>query len=206
MTQAKEGVYDRLNSYRDWPYMKVAVFCGSSAGHDAVYASETKRLGHFLGENNIDLVYGGGKTGLMGVVSDAVLEAGGRAFGVMPKYLVDKEIAHPGLTELSVVEDMHERKAKMAELADAFVALPGGAGTLEEIFEAWTWAQLGHHQKPCAFYNTQGFYDPLFEMITTMNEAGFLKDVFANMIIKTTEPDDLIAQFKVYQAPPQKWG
>lgn len=186
--------------------MKVAVFCGSSAGLDPVYTSAAAALGRFFAEQQIALVYGGGKVGLMGVIADAVMDAGGQVYGVIPVSLQSKELAHPGLTELFVVADMHERKAKMAELADAFVAMPGGAGTLEEIFEAWTWAQLGYHSKPCAFYNVNGFYDPLLQMITNMTQAGFLKSVHADMLIQADQPEALLQALQQYQPPQHKWA
>lgn len=185
--------------------MKIAVFCGSSSGENPEFVKATKALGCFLANNGIDLVYGGGKVGLMGAIADSFLESGGKVYGVIPEHLKEKEIAHQALTELKVVADMHERKATMAQMADAFVALPGGSGTLEEIFEAWTWAQLGHHSKPCAFYNINGFYNPLIEMILQMSGAGFLKAQYAEMLIHTDEPSSLLSAIKSYKAPKQKW-
>lgn len=186
--------------------MKIAVFCGSSMGVDPVYAQATAELGRFFGEQGIDVVYGGGNVGLMGTVAQACLDVGGNVYGVIPEALQEKEIAHPSLTELKVVADMHERKAEMARLADAFVALPGGAGTLEEIFEAWTWAQLGYHTKPCAFYNTNGYYEPLKDMISTMTTSGFLKPDYADMLIHTDNPQDLLSAIQSYVSPRQKWS
>ncbi|MDB6062884.1 MAG: Rossman fold protein family [Verrucomicrobiaceae bacterium] len=186
--------------------MDIAVFCASSLGNDVRYVDAAKQLGSFLGASEIGLVYGDAKVGLMGVIADAVLEAGGKVYGVIPKSLKDREVAHPNLTELFVVADMHERKAKMASLADAFVALPGGAGTMEEIFEVWTWGQLGHHSKPCALYNVHGFYDRLLSMIETMTDTGFLKPDYAEMLITVDNPKDLIHRFKTYVAPAQKWS
>jgi len=185
--------------------MKVAVFCGSSTGNEPVYSNEAKKLGEFFAKNGIDLVYGGGKVGLMGAIADAVLENGGKVIGVIPEYLKEKEIAHEGLTQLLVVKDMHERKAKMASMADAFVALPGGAGTLEEIFEAWTWAQLGHHSKPCAFYNVNGFYFHLLAMITNMKNSGFLSAEYCEMLILADTPKELVRCIEAYQPPIKKW-
>lgn len=185
--------------------MKIAVFCGSSSGEHPDFVRETKALGHYLATNGIDLVYGGGHVGLMGAIADAFLEKGRHVYGVIPEHLKEKEIAHQGLTELRVVADMHERKAAMAQMADAFVALPGGAGTLEEIFEAWTWAQLGHHSKPCAFYNINGFYDPLIKMISTMSASGFLKAQYADMLIHTHQPETLLSSIHAYIPPKQKW-
>lgn len=186
--------------------MKIAVFCGSSAGVDPVFAEATAELGRYFGEQGIAVVYGGGNVGLMGIVAQSCLDAGGEVFGVIPEALQEKEIAHPSLTELKVVADMHERKAEMARLADAFVALPGGAGTLEEIFEAWTWAQLGYHTKACAFYNTNGYYDPLKDMISTMTSAGFLKPDYADMLIHTDSPQALLEAINNYVSPREKWA
>ncbi len=185
--------------------MKIAIFCGSSSGESPAFVEATKILGRYLANNGVDLVYGGGKVGLMGAIADSFLESGGKVYGVIPEHLKDREIAHQGLIELKVVADMHERKSTMANMADAFVALPGGAGTLEEIFEAWTWAQLGHHSKPCAFYNVNGFYNPLIGMISTMSKAGFLKSEYAEMLIHTDNPKDLLSSIKTYKAPKQKW-
>ncbi len=185
--------------------MKIAIYCGSASGSKPEYLEAATTLGHYFAEQGIDLVYGGGKVGLMGTIADAVLEAGGQVFGFIPKALEDKEIAHTGLTSLTVVPDMHTRKAAMADLADAFVAMPGGAGTLEEIFEAWTWAQLGYHAKPCAFYNVAGFYDPLFSMVDTMIETGFVKQEYSDMLIKTDRPETLIERIRHYQPPKKKW-
>jgi uncharacterized protein (TIGR00730 family) len=185
--------------------MRIAVFCGSSSGNNPDFISATKILGKYLADNNIDIVYGGGKVGLMGTIADSVLAHGGKVYGVIPEHLKEKEIAHQNLTELKVVADMHERKACMAEMADAFVALPGGAGTLEEIFEAWTWAQLGHHNKPCAFYNINNFYDQLIGMIDQMSTSGFLNAQYAEMLIHTNDPEELLTSIRSYQAPKQKW-
>jgi len=137
--------------------MRICVFCGSSLGSDQVYADAARAAGRTLARRRIALVYGGGRVGLMGVLADAALNAGGRVIGVIPQSLLEREIQHMGLSELQVVSTMHERKTKMAELASGFIALPGGAGTLEEIFEQWTWAQLGIHHKPCGFLNTNGY-------------------------------------------------
>ncbi|MGY0216195.1 LOG family protein [Endozoicomonadaceae bacterium StTr2] len=187
--------------------MKIAIYCGSSAGNDAGYVEQTRKLGHYLAEQQIDVVYGGGKVGLMGTIADAVLEKGGRVYGVIPEYLESKEIAHPHLTELSIVPDMHARKARMAAMADAFVALPGGPGTLEEIFEAWTWGQLGHHAKPCAFYNIDSYYTPLLEgMIPQMVKAGFLGSTYAGMLVQEDQPEALVTALKGYQPPRHKWS
>lgn len=186
--------------------MKVAIYCGSAKGNNPNFVAGVKALATYFAEKDIEVVYGGGKVGLMGEMADAMIAAGGNVIGVITKHLEDKEIAHPNLTDLYVVEDMHERKAKMAELADAFVALPGGIGTLEEIFEVWTWAQIGLHEKPCAFYNIEGFYDPLFTMVDRMFEAGFVKAPYVDMLIRAQTPEDLLTAFEAYQAPAQKWA
>jgi len=185
--------------------MKVAVYCGSSSGNKTEYIEQTKVLGKFLAQNKIDIVYGGGRVGLMGTIADCVLEHGGKVYGVIPEKLKEKELAHTGVTDLKIVKNMHERKAVMAEMADAFITLPGGAGTLEEIFEAWTWAQLGYHNKPCAFYNIDGFYDELFMMIEKMTKTGFLKKEYYSMLINTSNIEDLIFSIKNYKAPKEKW-
>lgn len=168
--------------------MRIAIFCGSSSGNHPEFKKATRLLGKHFAENAIDIVYDGGKV-----------------YGVIPEHLKDKEIAHQTLTELNVVADMHQRKARMADMADAFVALPGGAGTLEEIFEAWTWAQLGHHKKPCAFYDINGFYNSLIGMISNMSKSGFLSAEYAEMLIHTSQPAELISSINAYQAPIQKW-
>ena len=162
-------------------------------------------MGTTLARSGIELVYGGGRVGLMGVIADAALAAGGSVIGVMPQALVDREVQHVNLTELHVVPTMHERKTKMSTLADGFVALPGGAGTLEEIFEQWTWAQLGIHQKPCGFLNTNGYFDPLRQMIEQMSGEGFLRMDHASMLVFNTNPDAIVDSFRAYSAPLAKW-
>lgn len=153
---------------------RLAVYCGASMGADPMFADIARSLGEEMARREIDLVYGGGHRGLMGVVADAVLGGGGRAFGVIPQALVDLEVAHQGLTELHTVNSMHERKAKMTELTDAFVAIPGGIGTLDELFEAWTWNALGYHSKPFCLLNVAGFWDGLIGFIDHVTASGFL--------------------------------
>jgi len=184
----------------------VCVFCGSSSGSDPAYSEAARATGTALVYRGLQLVYGGGKIGLMGALADAVLSAGGKVVGVMPRDLADSEIAHQGLSELHVVETMHERKARMADLGDAFIALPGGTGTLEEIFEQWTWAQLGVHLKPCGFLNVKGYFDPLLEMIRKMTTEKFMRPEYASMLIVETEPDRLFAKFAAYHPPTRKWS
>jgi uncharacterized protein (TIGR00730 family) len=186
--------------------MRLCVFCGSSAGQDPVYLATARALGEALANNGIELVYGGASVGLMGAVADAVLAKGGYVIGVMPQALVDKEIAHKGLSDLRVVGSMHERKALMAELADGFIALPGGLGTFEELFEVWTWAQLGYHRKPCALLNAGGFYDKLTDFLDDVVERGFVKPIHRAMLIVENDPAVLIQAIRAYEPPKvDKW-
>jgi len=157
------------------PLGKLCVFCGSSTGDDPVFSAAARAFGRTLARRRTTLVYGGGHVGLMGVLADAVLAAGGQVIGVIPEKLAQRELAHTLLTELVVLPSMHERKAKMASLADAFVALPGGLGTLDELFEIWTWAQLGFHQKPIGLLNVSGFFSPLLALTEHMSRAGFVR-------------------------------
>ena len=156
--------------------LSVCVYCGSRAGDDAVFEQAARRLGDALGARGAQLVYGGGRVGLMGAVADATLAAGGRVVGVIPQALMLREVGHRGLSELHVVQTMHERKRLMAERADAFVALPGGIGTLEELYEVWSWQQLGYHDKPVALLNVDGYYDALLQFMTTGHRRGFVTD------------------------------
>jgi len=185
--------------------MRICVFCGSSFGNNEVYGNAAREMGRTLAAHKIGLIYGGGRVGLMGVLADAALNAGGAVIGVIPRSLVEREIQHTSLTELHTVATMHERKTRMAELADAFIALPGGAGTLEEIFEQWTWAQLGIHRKPCGFLNTNGYFDPLRKMIDQMTGEGFLRPEHASMLVFDTEPAAIIEAFRDYAHPAAKW-
>ena len=186
--------------------MRLCVFCGSSAGLDPVYLETARLLGETLARSGIELVYGGASVGLMGAVADAVLAQGGHVIGVMPQALVDKEIAHSGLSDLRVVGSMHERKALMAELSDGFIALPGGLGTFEELFEVWTWAQLGYHKKPCALLNVAGFYDKLADFLDDVAERGFVKPVHRAMLIVKDEPAALVDAIRSYEPPKvEKW-
>lgn len=178
---------------------RIAVFCGSSAGTDPAYAEAAHRLGSLLAERGIGLVYGGGHVGLMGVVADAVLAGGGEVTGVIPQHLWDKEVGHRGLTELLIVETMHERKMAMADRADAFIALPGGVGTLEELFEAITWTQLGIQEKPSAILDVGGFYRPLLEFLDVTVDAGFLRAAHRDMVLSGTDPDEVLARLAAWQ-------
>ncbi|MGE6354227.1 TIGR00730 family Rossman fold protein [Flavobacterium sp. NPDC079362] len=180
---------------------RITVFCGSSFGTDEIYKEQATLLGQTLAKQNIELVYGGANVGLMGAIADGVLNAGGKAIGVLPNFLRSKEIVHLGLTELILVESMHERKTKMNDLCDGVIALPGGFGTLEELFEMLTWAQLGLHKKPIAILNINGFYDALIELTKVMVEKGLLKDINQQMLLVSDNIDDLLDQMKNYVAP-----
>lgn len=186
------------------PIKSVCVFCGSASGDSPVYEQSARQSGERIARSGLELVYGGGKVGLMGAVADAALEAGGRVIGVMPGHLVEREIAHGGLTELHRVSSMHERKTLMSEKASAFLVLPGGAGTLEEAFEQWTWTQIGVHSKPLAFLNVEGYFDPLISMIDTMVKRGFLNSRYRDALIISDRPDDILDAFSRYEAPGRK--
>jgi len=184
----------------------VTVFCGSSLGVDNAYQTDAILLGKLLAKQNITLVYGGAKVGIMGTVADAALNSGGKVIGVIPNFLKTKEVAHDNLTELIVVKTMHERKTMMHDLCDGIIALPGGFGTMEELFEVLTWAQLGLHQKPIGLLNTNGFYDALIQLITNMVEKGFLKQINQDMLLVSNDVNDLLLQMKNYKAPEvHKW-
>jgi uncharacterized protein (TIGR00730 family) len=185
---------------------RLCVFCGSSLGIQPAYAQVADDLGRLLAQRGIELVYGGGNVGLMGRVADACLSHGGRAIGVMPRTLVEKEIAHSGLTELHVVESMHERKALMADLADAFVALPGGYGTWDEFCEVLTWSQLGLQRKACAVLNVNSYYDPLLAMADRAVAEGFLREVHRQLLLADTDPARLLDRLSTYKVPiVDKW-
>ncbi|MGG0588488.1 TIGR00730 family Rossman fold protein [Priestia megaterium] len=183
---------------------RIAVFCGSSNGASDLYIQGAKDLGKELAKRNISLVYGGASVGVMGAVADAVLESGGHVIGVMPTFLEEREISHKNLSELIVVDSMHERKAQMAELVDGFITLPGGPGTLEEFFEIFTWAQLGLHQKPCGLLNINNYYTPLVSLFNHMTEEQFLQEKYRLMALVDTEPQGLLDQFNTYQPPSVK--
>ena len=184
--------------------MRVCVFCGSSNGR-VRHVEVANRVGRTLAERGIEVVYGGGRVGTMGALADGALAAGGSVIGVIPRSLVDWEVAHGNLTELHVVESMHERKALMAELADAFVTLPGGAGTLEELFEVWTWAQLGLHAKPVALLDVDGYFTHLIRMVDHMVEEGFLKPPYRDMLLVDHDLDRLLTRCGDYRTPDYTW-
>ena len=185
---------------------RVCVFCGSSAGHRPIYADAAERLGAHLGGAGIGLVYGGGRVGLMGKVADAVLAAGGEAIGVIPRDLADKEIAHNSLTKLHIVGSMHERKAMMADLSDAFILLPGGFGSWEEFCETVTWLQLGIHRKPCGVMNVAGYYDALLGLSAHAVAEGFLSAAHREMIVVGNDAAELLAGLASIELPMNaKW-
>lgn len=173
---------------------RIAVFCGSGRGTDPVYAEGAQALGEELVRREIGLVYGGAGIGLMGVLADTVLAGGGEVIGVMPEDLLQREAAHTSLTELRTTGSMHERKAAISELADGFVALPGGPGTLEEFMEVFTWAQLGYHKKPFGLLNVAGYYDPLIAMFDQMNKEAFLRDAHRELVLQDASANELVEQ------------
>jgi uncharacterized protein (TIGR00730 family) len=179
----------------------LCVFCASSPGHDPAYAGGARAFGALLAREGITLVYGGGHVGLMGVLADAALEQGGRVVGVIPRALWDREVGHRGTTELHIVETMHERKAMMASLADGFVALPGGLGTLEEIFEVWTWGQLGIHAKPCGFLDVAGYYAPLLAFLDQAVARGLMKPEHRAMALVDADGERLLRRLAEYEPP-----
>jgi uncharacterized protein (TIGR00730 family) len=174
----------------------IAVYCGASDGARSIYADAARQLARALVDHNIALVYGGGKVGLMGVIADEVLRLGGEASGVIPKALVEREVGHAGLTRLFVVKDMHERKAMMADLSDGFIAMAGGMGTLEELFEMVTWAQLGIHAKPIGLLNTAGFYDGLMGFVRHQQEEGFVRPGHAELMQVDADAEALVRRLR----------
>jgi uncharacterized protein (TIGR00730 family) len=185
---------------------RLCVFAGSSTGRELEYRRAAEDLGRALANRRIDLVYGGARVGLMGVVADAALASAGRVLGVIPESLVAKEVAHEGLSELRVVSSMHERKAVMAELADGFIALPGGWGTLEEFFEVLTWGQLGLHRKPCGLLNARGYFDGLLSFVEHSIQEGFVRSEYRAMISVASSPGELIDLLEAYEPPVvEKW-
>ncbi|WP_010252228.1 LOG family protein [Myroides injenensis] len=181
--------------------MRYTVFCGSSSGSKTSFKTSAYELGRELASSKIGIVYGGAKVGLMGAVADGALENGGEVIGVLPIFLQEVELGHPNLSELYIVKTMHERKAKMGELSDGIIALPGGYGTLEEFFEMLTWAQLGLHKKPVALLNVEGFYNPLLKMIDEMVMSGFLKSENRDMIVVADNVNELFVKMSNYEAP-----
>lgn len=183
---------------------RLAVYCGSNSGAEPKFAEAARALGREMAARDIGLVYGGGKLGLMGVIADAVLDAGGEVHGVIPEALVDLEVAHRGLTELHIVSSMHERKAKMTDLCDGFVAMPGGVGTLDELFEAWSWNALGYHAKPFLLLNVAGFWDSMISFIDQVVESGFISPARRGHLLVATEIGDAITQLEAAENGAEK--
>lgn len=180
---------------------RICVFCGSSPGARLEYASSARQLGELLAERGLTLVYGGGNVGMMGQLANAVLENGGQITGIIPEAIADMEVAHTGLSDLRVVDSMHTRKALMAELADGFIALPGGLGTLEELVEVLTWAQLGFHDKPCGLLNIEGYFDSFLDFVDHMATQKFILPANRELIIVDRSPAGLVEKMSHYQAP-----
>jgi uncharacterized protein (TIGR00730 family) len=187
--------------------LSICIFCGSSAGSNSSYKGAAAKLGQLLAENNLTLVYGGGNIGLMGELAHSVINRGGKAIGVIPQFLVDKELVYHNLTEVRIVDSMHERKAMMAELADAFIAMPGGFGTLEETVEVLTWAQLGLHRKPIGLLNIDGYYDYLNDFFDHMVAEGFLMREYKDMLLIQEDPAAMLESLTTFELPNvDKWG
>jgi uncharacterized protein (TIGR00730 family) len=185
---------------------RICVYAGSNPGRDPAYAEAAAGLGRLLAERGIGVVYGGGKVGLMGAVADAALAAGGEVVGVMPQELIDREIGHPGLSGMHIVASMHERKAMMAELSQGFIALPGGAGTLEELIEMFTWLQLGMHRKPIGVLNVNGYYDPLAALFDHAVREGFVREPHRASLHVDADAEGLLARFEEWTPPSvKKW-
>ena len=178
---------------------RICIFCGSSYGRGEKYKEIAVQLGQILVSRNIGLVYGGGDVGLMGTIANTVHRNGGEVIGVIPRHLADKEVAHKGIRDLRIVNSMHERKALMEKLSDGFIAMPGGFGTIEEIFEVVTWAQLELHDKPCGFLNVNGFYDKLFDFMNTVSSEGFTSQECLNLIQIESNPEKLLEKFNCYR-------
>jgi len=183
---------------------RICVFCGANTGKRDQYSTAAKELAEELVSREIEIVYGGGRIGLMGVLAEKAIELGGRVIGVIPESLATKEVAHDSISELIVVGSMHQRKAKMAELSDGFISLPGGIGTIEETFEMLTWSQLGFHNKPCGIINVAGFYNKLIEFLNHISEEKFFMDIYRRMLIVETDPSALLERFEQYKPPQVK--
>jgi uncharacterized protein (TIGR00730 family) len=187
-------------------FRRICVFCGSNSGINPAYQRATVEVGRLLADRKIDLVYGGGNIGLMGILADTVLAAGGRVIGVIPRALMAKEVGHQGLTELRIVGSMHERKGLMADLSDGFVVLPGGYGTFEEFCEVVTWSQLGLHAKPCGVLNVEGYYDPLLELFDRAVREGFLRGENRKLVLEDHNPEELLRKMEEFvPIPASKW-
>jgi len=179
----------------------ICVFCAANPGNDPAFVAQARAMGAYLAGSGRRLIYGGGRTGLMGALAEGALGAGGEVIGIMPRHLVDREVAHTGLTELRVVASMHERKALLATLSDGFLAMPGGLGTMEELFEIWTWGQLGLHRKPYGLLEVAGFYAPLLAFLDHAVTAGFIRQPYRDLLVVDTDPASLIARMEAMQPP-----
>ena len=187
-------------------FQRICVFCGSNSGTNPAYRDTAVTMGRLLSERGIELVYGGGNVGLMGVLADAVLASGGKVIGVIPESLMAKEIGHHGLTDLRIVQSMHERKSLMADLSDGFIAMPGGFGTFEEFCEVVTWSQLGIHAKPCGLLNVNGYYDPLLELFDHAVREGFLRKENRRLVLEDRDPERLLKKMADFAPiPADKW-
>ena len=182
-------------------FQRICVFCGSNVGTDPLYRKAAEGLGRLLAQRGIELVYGGGNVGLMGVLADTMLAVGGQAIGVIPESLMALEVGHLGLTELRIVKSMHSRKALMADLSDGFIALPGGFGTFDEFCEMVTWSQLGIHAKPCGLLNVQGYYDPLLALFDRAVSEGFLREDNRRLVVESRDAEDLLEAMANFEAP-----
>lgn len=180
---------------------RLAIFCGSNPGVRPDYVDAARSLGRLLAQCGIGVVYGGSNVGLMAALADAMQDERGDIIGVIPRMLVEREVANTALSDLRIVDSMHQRKAMMVELADGFIALPGGIGTLEEFFETWTWAQLGMHAKPCGLLNVAGYFDPLLEFLDHAVAERFVRDVHRSMVVVESDPAALLARFESYEPP-----
>lgn len=185
--------------------MNIAIYCGSSFGNSKSYEEETIKLVKKLAKENINIVYGGSKSGLMGIVSNKSIKEGNKVFGVIPHHLASKELENTNITKLYKVKTMNQRKEKMIELSDAFIVLPGGYGTFDEIFDVLALTQIGQHKKPCAFYNINGYYDKLFEFLKSCVNEGFILKEHFDMLIISKDIDELVLRIKEYKAPKSKW-
>ena len=182
----------------------ICIYCGSSTGATEVYADAMRQLARKMIDENIALVYGGGKVGLMGILADEMLHLGGEVTGIIPKDLMEKELAHEELTRLYIVKDMHERKAMMADLADGFIAAPGGIGTMEELFETSAWSQLGLHEKPIGIYNVNNYYDCLIELVGHFAKEGFVREKYTESLVIENDPGTLLGRLRTAATPREK--
>ena len=207
LIQIKENSFRLYQlGFKMFAFKRLCIYCGANSGISPIYVDAAIKLGVTLAEKNISLIYGGGRKGLMGIIANAVLNHGGEVVGVIPEFLLEKELGHTAITKLHVVKNMHERKALMAELAEGFIIMPGGAGSLEEFFEIWTAGQLGLHQKPCGILNIGDYYNYILKFIDHAVESQFIQSVYRDMLLIDDSPEGLLEKFSVYKAPKDlKW-